>query len=218
VELVVVLAVLPALLVMIHTVLVSTISAVDFVEAESKHTQIMRALRNVFLEDLSACCLPEAKRPKTTEAKETYRSLFLGIQNKNRKNSSLSFITRRPSRTPAGRASIDLNEVGYELRSNSKDHRYLELIRREQPLYDDRPTQGGKQTVLYDRVLSFEAWYFDGAEWVREWDAAEEKDLPLLVKIVIRVAVKVDETEEEHRADILVPLIASRRKIVSPNH
>ena len=207
-------AILPILLIMIHSVLVSTTNAVHFVEKESESCQVSRALRNVLLEDLSACCLPKAKRAGTTEKRKTHRKLFLGIHKKKDKYDCLSFITRRPSRAPNGGVSIDLNEVGYEIRPNRNDRRCLELVRREQLLYDNLPTKGGADSVLYDRVLSFKLSYFDGINWVEDWDSEKRKDVPVLVKVDLLILVGKGDEEEECRIDVIVPLAASQLEIL----
>lgn len=215
VELLIVLAVMPMILAMIHVVLVSTTDAVSFVEKQSASSRVPVALRNILRDDISACCLPPPRKPGSDNAKQTCRKLFLG-EHADGGYDRLGFITMRPSRVAKGKAAVGLNEVSYEIRRNDADYRYLTLLRREEPLYDDNPTDGGTRAVLYDRVLAFDVYYFDGREWLREWDSSKENDLPAYVRVEMRIVSGSNDDSAESQIEILVPVVASKRKITKP--
>ncbi|MDJ0974863.1 MAG: type II secretion system protein, partial [Planctomycetota bacterium] len=84
-----------------------------------------------------------------------------------------------------------LSEVGYALKSNDVegDGLWLELWRREDYFVDDKPTEGGTYTLVYDKIRKFDMRYFAtpdlqstedryGAE---EWDSRIKKGVPYAI-------------------------------------
>lgn len=218
VEMVTVMAILPILLLLIHTALTSTTNARKLVEEISAKSQVSHSIRNVILEDLSACYIPPRPRQSSEgQGSKTNREFFLGRVSSENGHPALDFVTRRPSRAGGAKPAVDINEVGYRIVSNPEDYGYLMLIRREQALYDERPTEGGNETTIYDRVLSAEILYFDGSRWLNNWDILEKNDVPSAVKITLEVEVgKIGQSEQE-TIIVTVPLMIARNPIVALN-
>jgi type II secretion system protein J len=194
IEMLAVLAILPILLLLLHVTLSGTLDVVEVAGRAAEEAQVVRSLRNMFERDLAVCVLPAQKKPKTRQEDESLYSMFLGRNAEGDSSDSLSFVTLRPSR--ASRPALDLNEVAYELRRKMGEWRYFTLVRREQPLYDELPAAGGTYQEVYDRVLSFDVEYFDGKEWLGEWDASKKKTLPCAVHIVLKIALPGEENGE----------------------
>ena len=121
---------------------------------------------------------------------------------------SIDFVTTRPSRTAQYEEDAlrdarpsPITEVGYALRQNDQNSDYLELYRREDWFVDDNPIQGGKYTLIYDKIKKFDLLYFpipeenvDG-EPLKEWDTRVKKKLPYAV--VLEIEFEVEEQRED---------------------
>jgi type II secretion system protein J len=83
--------------------------------------------------------------------------------------------------------STDITEVGYRVRVRSDHGDFLELWRREDPSFDDKPFEGGDYQLLHNRITRFEIAYLDklgeDAEELEEWDMQERKVLPAALRI-----------------------------------
>ena len=108
----------------------------------------------------------------------------------------VNFITTRRTRTigvdESGRLSekdrvSPVTEVGYALRHSDSNPAYRELWRREDYFVDDKPTEGGQYSLVYDRVRSLSFRYFpvpeqaQVREGLEEWDASQKKALPYAI-------------------------------------
>jgi general secretion pathway protein J len=76
-----------------------------------------------------------------------------------------------------------------------------DLIRRENPIIDEKMDRGGTEDVLFEgiRQLEFAYWDSDKKEWLNEWDTRrtdKKSILPTRVKITIRA---LDENDREVR-------------------
>jgi general secretion pathway protein J len=98
----------------------------------------------------------------------------------------LDFLTSRSSRiaeledaqTQPG--DSPLTEVGYACRPNDQNSRWVELWRREDYFVDDDPTEGGKYSLVYDKIRKFNLRYFplpddptfpEDSKGLDEWDS-----------------------------------------------
>lgn len=118
---------------------------------------------------------------------------------------SLQFITAVRSKTPLTMDDVDLHsnisEVGYFLKENPEDPRYMILYRREDFFVNDKPYEGGLYTEIYDRMLGFNVIYYEGKEeeeyGVDEWNSKELKRLPKGLYIWIKIALPAEKDESE---------------------
>jgi general secretion pathway protein J len=77
----------------------------------------------------------------------------------------------------------------------------MDLVRRENPLLDDRMDRGGTEDVLLEdiRRLDFAYWDSDKKDWVSEWDTRRlERKSILPVRVAISIFA-LDETGKEVR-------------------
>lgn len=69
----------------------------------------------------------------------------------------------------------DQNEVAYFIADDSEDRDKKNLIRRESPILDLEPLEGGQYLVVLEDVEALDIQYYDIImnEWVDEWDNTE---------------------------------------------
>ncbi len=87
-------------------------------------------------------------------------------------------------------------EVSWLCKPSTKNADLVELWRREDPLIDEKWTEGGSYFLLSDRVRSFNITYYDDigkeAEALTEWDMKEKKVLPRHIKIELELERQPD--------------------------
>ena len=87
-------------------------------------------------------------------------------------------------------------EVSWLCKPSAKNPDLVELWRREDPLIDEKWTEGGSYFLLSDRVRSFNITYYDDigkeAEALTEWDMKEKKALPRHIKIELELERRPD--------------------------
>ncbi len=99
-----------------------------------------------------------------------------------------------PLREEAGEAfrGADVNEVGYRLRQHPEFDDFLEIYRREDFGIDEEPHDGGRFSLLHDRVKGFdiEIYEEDGpeAEPLTSWGSA---DTPELTGLPARIEISL---------------------------
>lgn len=146
----------------------------------------------------------------------------LGGQDADRVN----FVTTRRTRTigvdESGRLSekdriSPVTEVGYALRHSDTNPGYRELWRREDYFVDDKPSDGGQYSLVYDRVRSLSFRYFPIPEQAQvregneEWDSSIKKGLPYAILMRLEFDVPGTETESGRaQIDQLEPQVIYR--------
>ncbi len=117
----------------------------------------------------------------------------------------LDFVTSRVVGTARGEVAGGLAEVGYRV---SRERGVL--LRREQVMPDDEFTSGGTSVVMAENVTGLQCEYFDGKEWVEEWDGESRKDLPHGVKVTLTVQQSGQEEQQEFSTIVSLPLGGKR--------
>lgn len=71
------------------------------------------------------------------------------------------------------------------------------FLRRQTPA-DGDPSQGGRESVLWDEVTEVTWEFFDGVEWVPDWDTREQAEprIPAAVRLTYRLGEEGDEENE----------------------
>jgi prepilin-type N-terminal cleavage/methylation domain-containing protein len=130
-----------------------------------------------------------------------------------RDSDRVDFVTARTSRiaeledAPSSevRAYSPLTEVGYAVRPGEGE--YLELWRREDYWVDDDPTDGGKFSLVTDRLHSFKLRYFPIPEenkdehGLEEWNSTVTKKVPYAVILDIQYWEKAVDFAARERPD-----------------
>jgi hypothetical protein len=92
---------------------------------------------------------------------------------------------------PTARES-DQSEISYFVVENPETG-LMTLYRREDPTPDEDNLDGGEFYDLVDSVLVFELHYYDGEQWVDEWDS---RDLAAMEEAQGQAETEVEEQEE----------------------
>lgn len=119
-------------------------------------------------------------RSKSLNAKDADRVDFL--TSRVSRIAELEDATAQPGDSPLG-------EVGYACRPNDANSKWLELWRREDYFVDDDPTDGGKFSLVYDKVRRFSLRYYptpeagatDDKNGLEEWDSKTSKKVPYAI-------------------------------------
>ncbi|GBF49077.1 type II secretory pathway [Leptospira ryugenii] len=102
------------------------------------------------------------------------------------KNDRIVFCSSNPNSEEEEAASV--REVSFFLRKmeNPKRPDLFYLIRREDEMVDNFPTQGGIEHILLENVKSFQLKYSErGEKWVDDWNSRTTKKIPRLIRIEI---------------------------------
>jgi len=159
----------------------------NLVETENTGPRILEQLRT----DLRRLAVYDVADYKLLKGEN---DLAFGVE-----SDRLDFVAFAESVVPFEPPGLDpvrapLNEIGYRLRPNPDRKDFLELYRREDPLLDDRPQEGGSYSLLYDRVVSFDVTYAAQPEisplWKDDWDSEVERALPFAIRVVLEIEVQ----------------------------
>lgn len=87
-----------------------------------------------------------------------------------------------------------LCEIGYRLKRNERNNKFIELWRREEQLLQDDPFSGGVYTRVYDKVTNFRVTYFSepGSQARAEdhWNSEEAGTMPHRIKIEFELEIE----------------------------
>lgn len=96
----------------------------------------------------------------------------------------------------------DQCEVGYFLAPDPENSDQMNLIRRESPILDIEPLEGGQYLVLVEDVAAFDLQYFDLPmnEWQDEWDTTEGTGEAEILPQQVRIKLVVHDRRGEEIA------------------
>ncbi|MCX8023530.1 MAG: prepilin-type N-terminal cleavage/methylation domain-containing protein [Syntrophorhabdaceae bacterium] len=118
---------------------------------------------------------------------------FIGkIPNKEEKepDSRIDFVTT----SYMGSNPFGMSEVGYFIYVTDDNKKIL--VRRESKEVKDNPDEGGQNFELSRIVKSFKVSFYNGTEWLEEWDSRTQGRLPNQVRITIIVMDEKGKTKE----------------------
>ena len=189
VELMITMGVLAVMMTLVYGVVVSSVQAAQRVEEISAGTEVGPAILTRMRSDLEAAILPKEGE------------YFLGYDRKgsggdrDRLDLVSAVLGYGPERDGDEPAFHSVNEVGYQLRDHPTEPGVAVLYRREDFFLDAEPLKGGRLVELYDRVVVFDAEYWDGKQWRAQWSSKTEKNkLPRAVRL--RLTLRVGEAGE----------------------
>src|SRR5262249_22178956 len=105
---------------------------------------------------------------------------------------TLTFTTLGHERLYEDAKEGDQALVSYRVGRDPDDRNRSVLFRREKTVIDDRPDDGGTETILADGIegLDFKFWDVKAKEWVDKWDTHDtdkKNHLPQRVKVTLLV-------------------------------
>lgn len=166
----------------------TSFKAREIVEGESERYRMIRAAMNRMTREISAAFISDRYDSKRYRDQNDRPTNFIGERDK------LLFTSLAHQRLYADAKESDQMVVEYSVkRSPSEDkeaRNRQDIIRRENPILEERLERGGTEDILFEGVkkLEFAYWDSDKKEWDDEWDTrrSERKAiLPSRVKITI---------------------------------
>jgi len=162
----------------------NALNAWDRGRAQAARAQEVRVALDVLARDLRNAFLDE-QRPLTWFIGEDFANgdsdtdeLYLTANSR----PMALYLGADPSLEEPARAYSDLCEIQYRVELD--DAEYRGLVRREQNPPDDDPEDGGVEEILSEWVTSLSLRYFDGEDFVDDWETSEEdQQLPRAVEI-----------------------------------
>ena len=177
IEVVLAMAILGVILAMVGMVLVQSLQTRDLLETEGGDRRLADALADRIGADVRDAFLPGGADPPRFLA-----SRVEGYPVKVR----LDLVTLADGQADARGREPDYCEAGYL--ATTEDGAHWKLYRREQPLVDANPVQGGEYLLLTERLGSFVLQYSeDGAAWTDAYSSKDKGRLPWAVRVSFTV-------------------------------
>lgn len=138
-------------------------------------------------------------------SKENERLLFTGTLDSSEgvRRDSLNFATTSFWRKKDSSGEYDLKEVSYSLREVSPGDYLLE--RKEKPAWGDLKGEDSRTMDFGRGFKSLKIEYFDGKDWVEEWDSGAQGELPVSLKITLE-AFTDGEKVSQFTTEVFLPL------------
>ena len=185
IEILLALGIFAVLLGLVATVLVQTLKTGEYLEVEGEEARLAAAILGRFEADVRNAIVPGADDPAHfvgTKASGSLQELRVDL------------VTLADAQSDDRGREADLCEAGYLLRSGD-GVRWM-LYRREQPMLDGKPTQGGEYLLLTDRLTGCALAYTkDGVTWQETYDSKVDTRLPWAVKLSFTVLPAADAPE-----------------------
>jgi general secretion pathway protein J len=169
--------------------------AKEVVEGDAERYRMLRAAMNRMAREIGAAYVSDRYDAKRYRDANDRPSNFIGERDK------LTFSSLAHERLYTDAKESDQMVVEYSLKSSTEKNARgrTDLVRRENPIVQDRIDRGGTEDTLYEGIKRLELSYWDSdrKEWDDEWDTrrSERKSiLPTRVKITI---IAMDENGRE---------------------
>jgi general secretion pathway protein J len=171
--------------------------AKELVESEADRYRGLRNATDRMVREISAAFVSDHYDTKRFRDQNDRPTNFVGARDR------LLFSSMAHQRLYTDAKESDQMVVEYFTRTTSSPggKSRLDLIRRENPLLEDRMDRGGTEDVLLEdiRRLDFAYWDSDKKDWVNEWDTRRlERKSILPVRVAISIFA-LDETGKEVR-------------------
>jgi len=173
-------------------------------ESHDKTHQVRVALE-MMTRDLTSAFLSQNR----AQLEPTHDTVFIGEDHG--EDDRLDFAAFTHERRFFDAKESDQCEVGYFLAPDKENPEQQNLVRRESPVLDLEPLEGGQLLVLVENVKAFDLQYFDlvMAEWQDAWDTTEATGegsvLPLQVRIRLETYDRLGEVVA-HATQVPIPM------------
>ncbi len=175
----------------------TSVRAKEVVEKDADHYRQLRAATNRMTREIGSAFVSDRYDPKR------YRDSFDRPTNFVGERDRLLFSSLAHQRLYADAKESDQMTVEYTVKTSTEKNARgrQDLIRRENPVVQDRMDRGGTEEVLFEGIKKLELsyWDTDRKEWDDEWDTrrSERKSvLPTRVRITL---IAPDENGKEVR-------------------
>lgn len=175
----------------------SSFKAKEIVEGEAERYRMLRGAMNRMSREIGAAFVSDRYDLKRYRDSNDRPTNFIGDRDR------LLFTSLGHQRLYADAKESDQMVVEYSVKTSTerKANGRRDLIRRENPILDERMDRGGTEDALFEGVQRLELAYWDSdkKDWVNEWDTrrSERKSiLPTRVRITLHA---LDENGKEVR-------------------
>jgi general secretion pathway protein J len=183
--------------VLIASSFTSSFRAKELVEGEAGNYRMLRGAANRMCREIGAAFVSDRYDVKRYRDQYDRPTNFIGARDR------LLFTSLAHERLYTDAKESDQMVVEYSVKSSTdrQARGRRDLVRRENPIIDEKMDRGGTEDVLFEgiRQLEFAYWDSDKKEWLNEWDTRrtdKKSILPTRVKITIRA---LDENDREVR-------------------
>jgi general secretion pathway protein J len=173
----------------------SGFKAKEVVESQASRYLMLRGAMSRMSREIGAAFVSDRYDPVRYRDQNDRPTNFIGQRDK------LLFSSLAHQRLYADAKECDQMVVEYSVRTSTdrSTRGRQDLIRRENPIVQDRMDRGGTEDVLFEDVkrIQFSYWDSDKKEWIDEWDTrrVERKSiLPTRVRMTISA---LDENNRE---------------------
>ena len=196
IEVLVAVTVLSMVAVTIWTATSQTARTRDIVESSHDRLHQVRVAFDMISRDLSSAFL--SLHRATVEP--THDSVFIGRDHG--AEDRLDFYSFTHQRRYLDVKESDQCEVGYFVAPDPEISGQNNLVRRESPILDLEPLEGGQYLVLVEDVAAFDLQYYDlpMEEWQDEWDTTEAMEEGALLPHQVRIRLVVHDRRGEEVA------------------
>lgn len=182
---------------LIATSFTTSFRAKEIIEGEAERYRMLRAAMSRMSREIGAAFVSDRYDLKRYRDSHDRPTNFVGERDR------LLFTSLAHERLYTDAKESDQMVVEYSVKSSTERgaNGRRDLIRRENPVLDERMDRGGTEDVLFEGVLRLEFTYWDSdkKDWVNEWDTRrpERKSfLPTRVRITLYAK---DENDREVR-------------------
>ncbi len=154
--------------VMIASSFTSSFRAKELVEGEAGNYRMLRGAANRICREIGAAFVSDRYDVKRYRDQYDRPTNFIGARDR------LLFTSLAHERLYTDAKESDQMVVEYSVKSSTdrQARGRRDLIRRENPIVDEKMDRGGTEDVLFEgiRQLEFAYWDSDKKEWLNEWD------------------------------------------------
>jgi general secretion pathway protein J len=164
-------------------------------ESHDKHHQI-RVAFDLLARDLASAFLSLNR----AQLEPTHDTVFIGEDHG--ESDRVDFAAFTHERRYFDVKESDQCEVGYFLAPDQENPEQLNLVRRESPVLDTEPLEGGQLLVIVEDVTAFDLQYFDMTmnEWQDAWDTTEATGQAGVLPMQVRVRLVAHDRHGEEVA------------------
>jgi len=173
----------------------TTIQNKDIIEGQAEHYRMLRAAMNRMTREIGGAYVSDRYDSRRYRDQYDRPTNFVGTREK------LLFSTLSHQRLYGDAKESDQMVVEYQVKSSPdpKAKGRNDLVRRENPLLEERMDRGGTEDSLFEgaKKIEFQYWNSERKQWEDEWDTRrlERKAiLPTRVKITL---FAIDENGKE---------------------
>ncbi|MBN2343873.1 MAG: prepilin-type N-terminal cleavage/methylation domain-containing protein [Deltaproteobacteria bacterium] len=165
-----------------------TTKARNIVEYSQDNFHQVRVAFDMLNRDISSAFLSYHRAPQAT-----HDTIFIGTDGGN--EDSIDFASFSHNRRYFDVDESDQAEVSYFLATDPENSDMVNLVRRESPILDTKPLEGGQTLVLVHNVAKFDLQYYDIAnkEWQDEWDTTQAAGEGTILPTQVRIKLVVNE-------------------------